>query len=217
VLDVTHAHQLEGIVAKRVAAPYEPGRRGGAWLKHKHRRQETFRRHRLAARRPPRIPPDAIFVARTTPDGDLRPAGSAELGLSAEERERLRAALQQRHVETRRGAHRVAAGIWVDADFHDGEMGPRPDHGRMPDHASRDPTAAPRCLGGNAVTITANAHGVSSAPNTPWSTRPATSTSMLGASAHTIEDPPKPSTPIDNTRRSPNTPPKSSTGRTLVR
>ena len=77
----------------------------------------------------------------------------------------------------------------------------------MPDHASHDPTAAPRCSGGNAVTITANAHGVSSAPNTPWSTRPATSTSMLGASAHKIEDTPKPKTPIENTRRSPNTSP----------
>jgi hypothetical protein len=42
VLDVTRAHQLEGIVAKRVDAPYEPGRRSGSWLKHKHRRQETF-------------------------------------------------------------------------------------------------------------------------------------------------------------------------------
>jgi bifunctional non-homologous end joining protein LigD len=123
-LEVTRAHQLEGIVAKRLAAPYEPGRRSGAWLKHKHRRQETFAvtGWRPAAHHARRS--DAIFVARTTPHGDLRPAGTAELGLSAEERERLRAALQQRHVETRRGAHRVATGIWVDADFHGGETGP---------------------------------------------------------------------------------------------
>ena len=121
---MTRAHQLEGIVAKRLDAPYEPGRRSGAWLKHKHRRQETFAvtGWRPAAHHARR--PDAIFVARITPDGDLRPAGTAELGLSAEERERLRAALQQRHVETRRGAHRVATGIWVDADFHGGETGP---------------------------------------------------------------------------------------------
>jgi bifunctional non-homologous end joining protein LigD len=42
VLEVTRAHQLEGIVAKRLDAPYEPGQRSGAWLKHKHRRKETF-------------------------------------------------------------------------------------------------------------------------------------------------------------------------------
>ena len=77
----------------------------------------------------------------------------------------------------------------------------------MPDHASQDPTAAPRCAGGNAVTITASALGVSSAPNTPWSTRPATSTSMLGASAHTIDVTPNPRTPSENTRRSPYTSP----------
>ena len=123
VLDVTRAHQLEGIVAKRVDAPYEPGRRSGSWLKHKHRRQETFAvtGWRPAPHRARR--PDAIFVARAA-DGQLRPAGTAELGLSAGERERLRAALQQRHVETRRGAHRVAAGIWVDVDFHGGQTGP---------------------------------------------------------------------------------------------
>ena len=124
VLEVTRAHQLEGIVAKRVDAPYEPGRRSGAWLKHKHRRQETFavtgwRPAPHHARRP-----DAIFVARSTPDGDLRPAGTAELGLSAEERDQLRAALHDRHLDTSRGAHRVAAGIWVDVDFHGGETGP---------------------------------------------------------------------------------------------
>jgi bifunctional non-homologous end joining protein LigD len=75
VLEVTRAHQLEGIVAQRVNAPYEPGRRSGAWLKHKHRRQETFavtgwRPAPDHARRP-----DAIFVARITLDGSLRPAG----------------------------------------------------------------------------------------------------------------------------------------------
>ena len=83
------AHQLEGIVAKRLDAPYEPGRRSGAWLKHKHRRQETFavtgwRPAPHYARRP-----DAIFVARAAPDGHLHPAGTAELGLCGQQRDLL--------------------------------------------------------------------------------------------------------------------------------
>jgi ATP-dependent DNA ligase len=79
VLEVTRAHHLEGIVAKRVDAPYEPGRRSGSWLKHKHRRLETFAvtGWRPAPHRASR--PDAIFVARADPDGHLRPAGTAEL------------------------------------------------------------------------------------------------------------------------------------------
>jgi bifunctional non-homologous end joining protein LigD len=124
VLEVTRTHQLEGIVAKRIDAPYMAGRRSGTWLKHKHRQLETFAvtGWRPAPHRARR--PDAIFVARATPDGLLRPASTAELGLGAGDRERLRAALHERHVGTRRGAHRVAAGIWVDVDFHGGETGP---------------------------------------------------------------------------------------------
>lgn len=110
-------------MAKRVDAPYEPGRRSGSWLKHKHRRRETFA---VTGWRPARHRsrhPDAIFVARAAADGSLQPAGTAELGLSAGERERLRVALHQRYVGTRRGANRVASGIWVDVDFHGAETG----------------------------------------------------------------------------------------------
>ena len=73
----------------------------------------------------------------------------------------------------------------------------------MPDHAVHEPIAAPRSSGSNVETITASALGVSSAPKTPCSARPAISTSMLGASAHSSETTPKPPTPIENTRRSP--------------
>jgi bifunctional non-homologous end joining protein LigD len=34
--------QLEGIVAKRLDAPYQPGRRLDAWLKYKHRHRERM-------------------------------------------------------------------------------------------------------------------------------------------------------------------------------
>jgi bifunctional non-homologous end joining protein LigD len=124
VLVVTREHQLEGVVAKRLDAPYEPGRRSGAWRKHKHRRRETFAvtGWRPAARNARR--PDAVFVARAADDGTLVPAGSAELGLSANERDLLRAALERHRTATRRGAHRVGPGIWVDVDFHGPEQGP---------------------------------------------------------------------------------------------
>ena len=124
VLEVTRAHELEGIVAKRLDAPYAPGRRTGAWLKHKHRRRETFavtgwRPAPGAGRRL-----DSVFVARAHGDGTLTPAGSAELGLSSGERERLRAAIQQRQVCSRRGGHRVGVGIWLEIDFHGRAGGP---------------------------------------------------------------------------------------------
>jgi bifunctional non-homologous end joining protein LigD len=118
VLAVTRAHELEGIVAKRLEAPYAPGRRSSAWLKHKHRRRETFAvtGWRPAARHARR--PDAILVGRATADGPLQPAGAVELGLSQNERERLREALAAHYRATRHGAHRVRPGIWVDVDFH---------------------------------------------------------------------------------------------------
>ncbi len=124
VLAVTRAHQLEGIVAKRLDAPYEPGRRSGAWLKHKHRRRETFAVTGWRPASPHARRSDAIFLARTTPGGSLIPAGSAELGLSREERAQLRIALEHRRTTTRRGAHRVRPGIWVDVDFQGPTTGP---------------------------------------------------------------------------------------------
>ena len=50
----------------------------------------------------------------------------------------------------------------------------------MPAHAVHEPIAAPRSSGGKVATITASALGVSSAPKTPCSARPATSTSIDG-------------------------------------
>ena len=73
----------------------------------------------------------------------------------------------------------------------------------IPDHAVHEPIAAPRSSGRTSATITASALGVSSAPNTPCSARPATSTSIVGAIAHSIDTTPNPPTPIENTRRSP--------------
>ncbi len=73
----------------------------------------------------------------------------------------------------------------------------------IPDHAVQEPIAAPRSAAGKTETITASALGVSSAPNTPCSARPATSTSIVGASAQSTETTPKPPTPSAKILRSP--------------
>ena len=73
----------------------------------------------------------------------------------------------------------------------------------MPPHAVHEPIAAPRSSGGKLDTITASALGVSSAPKTPCSARPATSTSIDGAMAQTTLTMPKPATPMVKIRRSP--------------
>jgi ATP-dependent DNA ligase len=42
MLDVVRQHCLEGVVAKRLDSPYEPGRRTGAWVKHRIAQQQDF-------------------------------------------------------------------------------------------------------------------------------------------------------------------------------
>ena len=73
----------------------------------------------------------------------------------------------------------------------------------MPPQASAAPTAWPRLAGSATATVTASAAGVARAPATPWSARPATSSSMVGASAQNSEVTPKAPTRRANTRRSP--------------
>jgi bifunctional non-homologous end joining protein LigD len=74
LFEATRAQGLEGVVAKRLDAPYEPGHRSAAWVKHKHRRRESFvvTGWAPAAGRQP----DSLFLARRRSDGQLEPAGS---------------------------------------------------------------------------------------------------------------------------------------------
>src|SRR3954452_16748555 len=115
--------ELEGIVAKRPDAAYEP-----AALRRLAKAQASPPRDFAITGWRPAGPnarrPDAILLARASADGTLQPAGAAELGLRSEDRDRLREALAQRHLGTRRGAHRVDAGVWVDVDFHGVDGGP---------------------------------------------------------------------------------------------
>jgi ATP-dependent DNA ligase len=85
-------HGLEGIVSKRVNAPYEPGRR--VWLKVKCLNREEFivvgwsdpegTRHRLGS----------LLLGYYTPDGKLIYAGRAGTGMTDKELERLWRKLQ---------------------------------------------------------------------------------------------------------------------------
>jgi bifunctional non-homologous end joining protein LigD len=42
MLDMVREHSLEGVVAKRIDSRYEPGRRTGAWVKHRIAQQDDF-------------------------------------------------------------------------------------------------------------------------------------------------------------------------------
>jgi bifunctional non-homologous end joining protein LigD len=74
MLAATREHGLEGVVAKRLGSPYLPGARNGAWVKHKHRRSESFL---VSGWSPPkRRRPESLLLARAGPDGTLEPAGT---------------------------------------------------------------------------------------------------------------------------------------------
>src|SRR4051794_24201016 len=84
---VTRSYGLEGVVLKRLDAPYRSGRRSAAWVKHKHRRE-----HRvvvLGCRAGDGRRPESFVLGREERDGRIRYAGEAAFGLSAEERERV--------------------------------------------------------------------------------------------------------------------------------
>ncbi len=90
----SEAAGLEGVIAKRLDSPYEPGRRSGAWVKLK-----NVRRAELAiggwmpgaGRRRERI--GALLMGERSADGTLRYAGRVGSGMGEAELDRLGAAL----------------------------------------------------------------------------------------------------------------------------
>jgi hypothetical protein len=74
VLATTREHGLEGVVAKRLGSPYVPGVGNGAWVKHKHRRTESFL---VTGWTPPeRRRPESLLLARIESDGTNPPGAS---------------------------------------------------------------------------------------------------------------------------------------------
>ena len=112
---------LEGIVAKRLDSPYEPGRRTGAWLKIKNVAPPGARDRRLDARRgPARASASArCWSATTTDDGALRYAGRVGTGFTEAELDRAaraaRAAAARRRRRSTRRASRRARRVFVRA------------------------------------------------------------------------------------------------------
>ena len=125
LLAATAEQGLEGVVVKRLDAPYAEGRRSRSWIKIKHRRRE---RMVVTAwcEHPGGLP--EFLLARRGGDGRLRPAGSASVGLDAEGRGLLLAALEQHAQASRgRGRHRVRWAepvIEVLVDAHGRDDGP---------------------------------------------------------------------------------------------
>jgi bifunctional non-homologous end joining protein LigD len=125
VLSITAYHGLEGVVAKRLDAPYREGRRSRSWIKVKHRRRErmvvTGWRERDGE-----LP--EFLLARVVDSGRLRPAGSASLGLDPLRRAELIEHLTARELPRRtvRGgrARWAAPGIEVIVDAHGSRTGP---------------------------------------------------------------------------------------------
>ena len=100
LIDASAAQGLEGIVCKRLDSPYEPGRRGGTWLKVKNtRRQELVIGGWLPGegRRAGRL--GALLVGYYE-DGSLRYAGKVGTGFNAKELDRLQGVLAGLRRET---------------------------------------------------------------------------------------------------------------------
>ena len=82
LLEATAAQGLEGVIAKRLGGPYEPGRRSGSWLKIKHRlRQELVIGGWIpgTGRRQERI---GALLLGYHEDGELRYAGRVGTGFT---------------------------------------------------------------------------------------------------------------------------------------
>jgi bifunctional non-homologous end joining protein LigD len=125
LLAATRERGLEGVVAKRLGSPYLPGVRSGAWVKHKHRRTESFVVTGWSPAEPRR--PESLLLARVGSDGGLEPAGSAPLVLADGQADEVRRRLEPLVLPpARRGQRirRLAPALRADVAFHGPSRGP---------------------------------------------------------------------------------------------
>ncbi len=113
---------LEGVVAKRLASRYIPGRRCTAWVKHKLRREERLAVTGIRRNRKGHV--EAIFVARHQTDGSFTGAGAIELGLHRELVERLEVRLAELPARRRGVVAWYPAEVSVVASVHGLHDGP---------------------------------------------------------------------------------------------
>jgi bifunctional non-homologous end joining protein LigD len=125
VLAATRERGLEGVVAKRLGSPYLPGARNGAWVKHKHRRTESFLVTGWCPPGPRR--PESLLLARLASDGTLEPAGSVPLVLGNGQADDVRRRLEPLVLPPTRRAQRIrrlAPALRAVVAFHGPPRGP---------------------------------------------------------------------------------------------
>ncbi len=126
LLGATREQGLEGVVAKRLDCPYEPGRRSRTWVKVKNsRREEVVIGGWMAGQggRGERI--GALVVGVADGEGALRYAGRVGTGFTKSELDRLAALLEPLRTETSpfagsdvpRGARFVAPRLRCEVEF----------------------------------------------------------------------------------------------------
>jgi bifunctional non-homologous end joining protein LigD len=96
LFEATREQGLEGVVAKRLDAPYRPGTRSRAWIKCKHMRVAPFVVGGFALSDPDRNRRAALLVGAWQPDGELHFTGRVEAGFPVGALEAVRGALRPR-------------------------------------------------------------------------------------------------------------------------
>jgi bifunctional non-homologous end joining protein LigD len=119
----TEQQGLEGIVAKRLDSPYEPGHRSSCWIKVKHKQTAEFV---VGGWLPGEREMGAILLGRRDGDGKLHYAGRAGSGLTEATTESLKERLKPRKTspfsgdpKPPRGAKFAAPELHAEVEFSD--------------------------------------------------------------------------------------------------
>jgi bifunctional non-homologous end joining protein LigD len=109
VVAATREQGLEGVVAKRLASPYRPGRRHPDWRKLAHDQQATFL---VGGYVPGAAGVERLLVGAVDAGGGLRHVATVEAGLVPASRRRLAELLAELHAEASPFAGPVTGGRW---------------------------------------------------------------------------------------------------------